>query len=289
MKSLVRLAKVTLAFAFLYIGLASASHAELLQRLHVLGFTVTSDTSRPRVNVPFHVTLTVHVREHITQLQYVSLPTFSGFENLGDRRSLTHVPGDGSIYRETLTLVAHNPGPIAIGSAYLDAVDLRDSKTKRFISNDLILNVTGTELQTTRARLRAVLLAILALLLLAAAIFALSRIFLRRRTLAVSRDHAPQPVGPSQHAPLIGLDEALANLRTRRDRPSVLRVREALWSIVGANQGETLGDILRREPARSDGLRRILVAVEHAAFVHDTHLQQAIENALAEGGHRIAQ
>ncbi|MGZ3563906.1 MAG: hypothetical protein ACXVAS_19055 [Vulcanimicrobiaceae bacterium] len=269
--------------------LAGASHAELLQRLHVLGFTVTSDTPRPRVNVPFHVTLTVHVREHITQLQYVSLPTFSGFENLSDRRSLTHVHGDGSIYRETLTLVAHNPGPIAIGSAYLDAVDLRDGKTKRFISNDLILNVSGTALQRSRATVRAILLAILALLLLAAAIFALVIIFRRRRAVAVNGDPAPLSVGPSQAAPSIGLDEALANLRKWRDRSSVLRVREALWSIVGASQGETLGDVLQGELVRSDGLRRVLIAIEHAAFVHDTHLQQAIEKALSEEGHRIAQ
>lgn len=277
-----------LAFIFLCACLASTSHAELLQRLHVLGFTVTSDTSRPRVNIPFHVTLSIHVRERITQLQYVYLPTYSGFDNLGDVRRLTHLRGDGSIYRETLTLVAHKPGPIAIGSAYLDAVDLRDSKTKRFISNNLILNVTGTALPSARATGRAILLGILALLLLATAIFALLRIFRRRGPVAMSCEPSQQAVGTPQRTPAIGLDEALANLRTRRDRSSVLDVREALWSIVGANRGETLGDVLQRKQARSDGLRHILIAIEHAAFVHDTHLQRAIENALSQGENRTA-
>lgn len=92
------LARIALPFAFLFVCVEGTSHAELLQRFHVQGFRVTSDTPRPRVGVPFHVTMTIHVRERITQLQYVSLPTFSGLENLGGRHLLTRVRGDGSTY-----------------------------------------------------------------------------------------------------------------------------------------------------------------------------------------------
>jgi hypothetical protein len=287
MTLLTPIAKVALSFVFLCACVVGTSRAELLQRFHVLGFSVRSDTTRPRVGVPFHVTLTVHVRERITQLQYVSLPTFSGVENIGDRQHLTHVRGGGSIYSETMTLVAHSPGPVAIGSAYLDAVDLRDGKTKRFISNDLILNVIGTALPSARVKARAVLLVILGLLL-AAAIFALLVIFHRRRRRAAASDAAQPLINNPLPAPAIGLGEALANLRKRRDRSSVLCVREALWSIAGADKCETLGDLLQHPAARADGLRRMLIAIERAAFVHDTRLQQAIDDALSDEEQRIA-
>ena len=285
---MVSLAKVALPFVFLFVCLAGTSHAELLQRFHLLGFRITSDTPRPQVGVPFHVTLTVHVRERITHLQYVSLPTLSGLENLGGRHHLTNIPGDGSLYSETLTLVAHSPGPVAIGSAYLDAVDLHDGKTKRFISNNLILRVIGTSPANARSMFRTVLLIILGLLLLAATIFAFLAVFRRRH-----RATASDPVQPFINSPLptpeIGLGEALANLRARRDRSSVLHVREALRSIAGASQSETLGDLLQHAQAHDEGLRPILVAIERAAFVHDTRLQQAIDDALSAEGQRIAQ
>jgi hypothetical protein len=281
-------ARATLAFIFVCACLVGTTNAELLQRLHVLNFKVTSDTRRPRVGVPFHVTVTIRVREPVTQLQYVTPPAFPGLESLGDRRLLEHLRAGGSIYRETLTLVARKPGATAIGSASLDAVDLRDSKTKRFVSNNLILNVTGSTAPSVRATLRTVLLVIFALLLLIAGVFAAMTAFRRRRRVAANSVRAPQPVNSQPSVPSIGLDEALASLRARRDRSSVLLVREALWNIAGAKQGETLGDVLQREPGRVNGLRGVLTAIESAAFVHDARLQQAIDNALSEGEHAIA-
>ncbi len=279
------LARFTLSFALLFVCVAGTSRGELLQRFHVLGFRVTSDTPRPQVGVPFHVTVTVHVRERITQLQYLSSPTFSGLENLGGRHSITEARGGGSIYSETLTLVAHAPGPVAIGSAYLDAVDLHDGKTKRFISNNLILNVIGTAPPNPWGTIRTVLLIVLGLLLLAAVIFAMVR---RRRHQDTASDAAQPFIDNPLPAPEIGLGEALANLRVRRDRSSVLHVREALRSIAGASQSETLGDLLQHAPVRDEDLRRMLIAIEHAAFVHDTRLQQAIDGALAADEHSMA-
>lgn len=283
---LVRLARVTLAFVFVAACVSGTARAELLQRLHVLGFKVTSDTMHPRVGVPFHITLTVHVREHVTQLQYVSPPTFFGLESLGDQRRLTQLRSGGSIYQETLTLVAHKPGPIAIGSAYLDAVDLRDSKTKRFFSNDLVLKVMGGALPSVRSTISALLLAILALVLFVAGVFAALAVF-RRRRLAARAEIEPHPAVRSPRT-TIGVDDALSALRIRRDRSSVLCVREALWSVAGANEGATLGDVLQREPVRCDGLSPILIAIEHAAFIDDAHLQQAIDGALSAGEHAVA-
>ncbi len=277
------LAKVALSFVFVFICLTGTSHGELLQRFHVLGFRVTSDTPHPRVGVPFHVTLTVQVRERVTQLQYVSLPTFSGLDNLGGRHRLIHVRGDGTIYSETLTLVAHAPGPVAIGSASLDAVDLHDGKTKRFISNNLILRVIGTA--PPNAQVRNVLLIILGLLLLAAVILA---VFRPRRHRATASDPAQSLINDPSPAPEIDLAEALANLRARRDRTSVLHVREALRSIAGASESETLGDLLQHAPAHDEDLRRMLIAIERAAFIHDTRLQQAIDGALSAKEHSTA-
>lgn len=262
---------------------------ELLQRLHVTGISVTSDTQQPRVNVPFHVTLTIHVRERITQLQFVSLPTYSGLENIGDQHSVTNVPGGGSIYHETLTLVAHAPGPVAIGSAYLDAVDLRDGKTKRFISNDLILHVMGTAVPESRKVWILVLLAALALILLAALIFVLARLLRKRRVSGESHEAGLTHALAPPRVPPIPLDEALDRLRMQRDRASVVCVREALWDAAEAHDGETLDDVLRREPARRNGFRRFLVAIERAMFVPDAQLSQAIEHALSEGEQRMAQ
>jgi hypothetical protein len=232
--------------------------------------------------------MTIHVREHITQFQYVYLPTISGFENLGDRRSLTYLRGAGSIYRETLTLVAGKPGPIAIGSAYLDAVDLRDGKTKRFISNDLVLNVMGPTVAKSQQMLRNVLLAILALLIFTAVLLTLVRVFRKKRPATENRDSTSQPAFAPYPAPSISLEQALANLRAQRDRSSVLRLREVLWSMAGAHQGETLSEVLQRQPARTNGLRGMLIATEHAAFVQDGRLPQAIEAALFVGTQPIA-
>ena len=286
MKQLVRLARVTLAFVFLAACFSGTAGAELLQRLHVLGFKVTSDTTHPRVGVPFHITLTVRVRERVTQLQYVSPPTFFGLESLGDQRRLTQLHSGGSIYQETLTLVARKPGPTAIGSAYLDAVDLRDSKTKRFFSNDLILRVMGVALPGARSTISALLLSLLGLLLFVAVAFA-ALVIIRLRRLAARVETARQTVVSPPRA-TIGVDDALAALRVRRDRPSVLCVREALWHIAGASDGETLDDVLQHEEVRSDGLSRILISIEHAAFIDDVHLQRAIDNALSADEHMLA-
>lgn len=276
---------VFLIFAALLTG---AARAQQLARLHVQSITLSASTPQPQVDTPFDVTLTIRVRENPAgPLDNVVLPTFAGADELGDERVFSHGPG-GSVYRETLRLVAHSTGPLVIGSAYLDAIDARDGKAKRFISNELHLNVGGAPFDVWRP-LRALALGFLEIVLLLTALFVVVTIFRRKRREPVPAPAPAQAATPVYVAPPVDrLDAEFERLRARRDRPAVLRVREALWASVGAQQGETLGDALRRTAARDEPTRRMLVAAERAAFVEDERLPQAVEDLLEEREGRIA-
>lgn len=272
---------VALSFALLAL-LGNVAQAQQLARLHVLSFTLTSDTPRPKVEVPFNVTLTIRLRENVTgTLQNVILPAFSGAEEWGDERVQSSGP-NGTLYRETLRLVAHARGPLIVGSAYFDAIDARDGKPKRFISNDLHLQVEGGPLLDIWGPVRAIFRAIVELVLIAAAIFVVVSVF-RRRPVAPAVQAAPpvQPVAPPR-SPEDELRERIDEMRLRRDRASVLLVRAALWKILGARDGETLADVLRRPQAREPHRYTFLLLVERAAFIEDSRLPDAIDAVLGE-------
>lgn len=268
--------------------LGSSAHAQQLARLHVQSFALSSDTMRPKVEVPFNVTLTIRVKENLSgTLDNVILPSFSGAEELGDERVHSSGPG-GTVYRETMRLIAHSRGPLTIGSAYLDAIDARDGKPKRFISNDLHLTVEGGPLLNAWAPLRAVLRALLELVLIAAAIFVIVAIFRRR---PVPKYETPSPIPPPPVAALTPqelLRQRLEQLRKHRDRQNVLRVRKALWDSIGAHDGETLADALIRPEARDPQIRSLLLRVERAAFIEDARLPEAIDGVVAERESTIA-
>jgi hypothetical protein len=273
----------------LFVALLTNANAQQLARLHVQSFMLTSDTAYPKVEEPFNVTLTIRVRENITgPLNNVILPSLAGVEELGDERVLSSGPG-GTVYRETLRLVAHARGPLTIGSGYLDAIDARDGKPKRFISNDLHLQVQGGPLLDAWGPLRAILRAILELILLAAAIFVLVAIFRRRPAPPVPAPApvaAAEPVSPPSPEEL--LRQRLEELGERRDRQSVLRVRAALWNAAGAREGETLADVLRRPIAHDPRIQSLLLRVERATFIEDARLPEAIDDVLAERESTIA-
>jgi hypothetical protein len=266
--------------------LSGAARAQQLARLHVQSITLSASAPQPQVDTPFDVTLTIRVRENPAgPLDNVVLPTFAGADELGDERVFSHGAG-GSVYRETLRLVAHSTGPLVIGSAYLDAIDARDGKAKRFISNELHLNVGGAPFDVWRP-LRALALGFLEIVLLLTALFVVVTIFRRKRREPVpapAQAAPPVPVPP----PVDRLDAEFERLRARRDRAAVLRVREALWASLGALQGETLGDALRRAAVGDEPTRRMLVAAERAAFVEDERLPQAVEDLLEEREGRFA-
>jgi hypothetical protein len=275
------------ALLVLFAVLGTVAHAQQLARLHVRSFTLESDTAYPKVEQPFNVTLTIRVAESITgPLANVILPSLAGVEELGDERVLSSGPG-GTVYRETLRLVAHSRGPLTIGSAYLDAIDARDGKPKRFISNDLHLQVQGGAVLDAWGPLRAIVRVMLELLLIAAAIFVVVAIF-RRRPARVEAPPvpAPEPVMPPSPEEL--LRQRLDDLRNRRDRQSVLGVRAALWAALGAKDGETLADVLRRPVAHDPRIHSLLVRVERATFIEDARLAEAIDDVLAERESTIA-
>jgi hypothetical protein len=271
-----RLGLVCALFTLVLCG--SIAQAQQYQRLHVRSFTLRSDNAHPRVEQPFHVTLTIRVAENVTQLSNVFLPTFFGAEDLGDEQQLAHERG-GSTYRETLTLVAHNAGSLSIGAAYLDAVDARDGKAKRFISNPLQLRVGTTPAAGVWRVFQTVAFVAIDLLLIGAAGFVVYALFWRRRRVPAPTPSAT-PVAPT--APKNDLLLAFENLRAHRNRASVLHVREVLWHIAGASAGETLGDVLRRPAAGDEHLRRMLMIVERAAFTEQSRLDEAIDDVLSE-------
>lgn len=239
---------------------------------------LAADTARPKLDAPFSVTLSIRVVGNAGPLQNVYLPTFIGPEELGDVREQSSGPS-GTLYRETLRLVAHTRGPLTITPGYLDAIDARDGKPKRFLSNDLHLNVEAGPPVSQLLFARSLEWAIGAIALLAALVL------LRRRfapaAVQIARDEPPAPA-PFLPAAPSELDDALSQLRARRDRQSVMRVRRALWRIAGADDGCTLNDVLRKPQAIDAHLRRLLVGIERAAFVEDGRLGAAIDFVLDE-------
>lgn len=276
------MARRLIALAAFFLIATPLAQAEQLQRLHVRSFILTSDTQKPQLDVPFNVTLTIRLAENVPRLENVYLPSFAGPEELGDERQLSHGAG-GTVYRETLRLVAHARGPLSIGSGYLDAIDARDGKPKRFISNDLHLFVGASPVLDAWHPLRLIALAFAAMLAAVALAAGILKIVSRmpaparaapQTVQAPALEPAPQP----PHA----LDAALAQLRLRRDRDSVMHVRSALWRIAGAKEGQTLGDVLSRPEAGDEDLRRLLIAVERAAFIEEDRIEDAIDAVLTE-------
>lgn len=253
--------------------------------LHVRSVALSSSTLRPALNVPFTVTVSIQVKENVSSLPDVYLPTFFGPEELGDDRSYAHGP-NGTTYRETMTLEAHTSGPLHISPAYMDAIDARDGRPKRFISNPLTLYVQGVPLITAAwSTLRALAALIVYGLLALAAAFVVVATFGRRKK-RVREDPIKEPPAPAPAAepePAEDrIDTAVRQLRDRRDRFSVLAVRSLLWNAAGAASGETLGDVLGRLPASASRERRLALFIEHAAFADDSQMQRAIAEFLSQ-------
>ena len=273
-------ARFGLALLALCALLCAAAPAQQYQRLHVRSFTLTTDNASPQLEQPFHVTLTIHVTERLPTLANVFLPAFDGAEELGDVRQVAQSSA-GTTYRETLTLVAHTRGMLAVTPSYLDAVDARDGKAKRFISNSLQIPVGGGPISAVWGVLRTIAFVAIDLLLLAALVFVVAAIFWRRRRVVTVEPvvYTPNPP-PAQPPRSDDIGDAFAQLRERRDRGSVIRLRTALWHAAGASAGETLSDVLRRPAASDDRMRRLLMTVERAAFIEQARLHEAIEEVL---------
>lgn len=277
--------------AAVFVALSSGiGAAQTLQKLTVESFVLSSDTSNPKLEVPFHLIVRVHVRERVASIDNLELPILAELELLGDERGIRTSPA-GTDYTETIAVVAHHTGKIAIAPATLQAIDARDRRAKQYSSNGLIIDVGGGALDPlagskrflqTGARwfVRTALWAggIICIVALVALIF-----HQRPVKTAAPAPQVPAPAPPPvpQRTRRDQLSDALTVLRAERSRSAAVRVRSAVWRMIGASDGETLGDVLQRPDATDARMRSLLRSLERAAFTYDNDLSPAIDDACA--------
>ena len=282
-----RCGRALVAIAILAIASINGfASAQSLQRLTVSTFTLSADTAAPKVEVPFHLIVTAHVRQRVGELQNLDLPILAELELLGDERRVVS-DRNGTLYRETIEVVAHHAGQIHIAPATLDVVDPRDRRSKRYFSNDLTLNVAATPEQTLRqireffGTLLAIALRILVVVVGAVCALAVVVLLFRRRPRPVIQPDPPLPARPViARDPKDDLRDALATLRASPTRATVMRVRTLVRGLVGANDKETLADVLARPDANDPAMRELLRRIERAAFTYDEDLSEAIDSVL---------
>jgi hypothetical protein len=262
--------------------------AQSLQRLTVTQLTLSADTATPKIEIPFHLIVTAHVRERISELDNLDLPILAELELLGSERTTVASRG-GTTYRETITVVAHHSGAITIAPVTLDATDARNGRNFRYSSNALTLHVQGPGTAIVAASdawqgLRALLGAVLRLALIlvgVAGIILLIAVLIRRRPLPAPVVTLAPPV-PVVRDPGAQLREALGELERDRTRAGAMRARHIVRRMVGATDAETLADVLRRPLASDLQLRDLLRALERAGFTHNADLTAAIAAAIAQ-------
>jgi hypothetical protein len=268
--------------------------AQSLQRLTVTQLTLAADTTTPRIEVPFHLIVTAHVRERISELDNLVLPVLAELELLGDEHTLI-AQRSGSTYRETITVVAHHSGTITIAPATLDAINARTGKPTRFSSNSLTLHVLGPSAAVSatvdawhaiQVFATVVFRALLWVVGIGVVLFIFAALIRRRPAPApVVTLAPPKPVIVDAKAQL---REALVTLRGSPTRDGAMRARSIVRRMVGATDTETLSDALRRPLAAGRNMRDLLRALERAGFTHDADLGAAIAAAIAQLEHMTA-
>lgn len=265
-------------------ALTGGAAADPLPRLDVVSFAFTSDARSPAQEQPFHLIIDVRLRGRVTDLEGVVLPQLGTLEILGDEKH-TLAAGSDTDYRETIAVVAHQGGAIHIPPAYLDAIDARDGKPKRFLSNELALNVAGPAsvlaAPVARARLWPVAGFLVGAVLIVGLAFA--AFGLRKTSPPVVASQPEPPADPALPQAVAAPDAAaIARARLASDptRDGALAARSVLWRSVGAGDGETLADVVRRPGAHDPALRAVLRAIERAAFTDDADRPAAIDDAL---------
>jgi hypothetical protein len=279
---------LTLALILAGLALSSAvAWAQALQKLTVQSFVLSSDTANPKLEVPFRLVVRVHVRERVASIDNLELPILAELELLGDERRVASSPS-GTDYTETISVVAHHTGTIAIAPATLQAIDARDGRPKQYFSNPLTINVGGGALDPFAGAERFAKSAVRWFIriglwaggiICVAALAAL--VFHHRPAKAPAPPAAPAPAAPPmrQRSLRDQLSDALTVLRAERNRSAAVRVRAAVWRMIGASDGETLADVLARTDAADARMRALLRSLERAAFTYDADLAPAIEDA----------
>jgi hypothetical protein len=275
--------------AGLLAGATQAAPAQSLARLTVESFALSSDAERPAVDAPFHLIVTLRIRERVNRIANLELPILADLELLGDERQ-TVTSSHGTEYRETITVVAHRAGAIAISPATMQAVDARDGKAKQWFTNALTVHVAGAA-PSLRAGADALfgfswLAARIAVWVLVVGGIAIALLVVVRRArerpaTVPAAAPPPPPVAVIERSRRDEFADALAVLRTERTRFAAVRVRTAVWRMVGAYDGETLGDVLRRPESSETPMRDLLISLERSAFTYDDDLHAAIDDACA--------
>ncbi len=266
-------------------ALCAAAQAQSLQRLTVTQLTLAADTTAPKVEVPFDLIVTAHVREPITDLRNLDLPILAQVELLGDEHSLVS-GADGSTYTERVRVVAHHSGLITIAPVTLDAVDPRDGKAKRYSSNSLALAVGGGVTAVTQTfDVGAALFTTLRWLIVLVVALLVVRLIVRRPRAAPINVPPPHPPPVPVVPPLVmsreqRLRDARTVLAAERTRAAVLSVRTMVREMVGASDAETLADVIRRIEPEQRNMRALLFALERAAFTHDGDLPRAVDHVI---------
>jgi len=241
---------------------------------------MTAEPKSLRVGETLRLRIVAHVDENVLQLDNVTLPDLSGFDSLGDERRCA-TSGHGSDCVEVMTLSPTEGGDRTIAPTTLDAIDARNGKPSHFATNSVTIHVAGA-LQpngVTRALLDDLLKPIAILVIVGAAAYALLWGFVRRKPLPAPLPAPARPVTPA--TPIDPLPQLIAALARERTRACVLAVRDELRRRVGAREEETLDDLFARLAAGDDpAVAGALRAVERAAFVDDSQLDGAIDDAL---------
>jgi hypothetical protein len=264
------------------------ARAQSLQRLTVESFGLSSDAASPRVGAPFHLTVTLRVRERVARIDNLDLPILAQLELLGDERETASGP-HGTLYRESITVVAHEGGALAIAPATLQAIDARDGKPKQWFTNELRLRVTGGVARPPSEGPSALLAAALAALRLflwvclwvlgLGCVAAIAVLLFRRRPVAKAVPAPPPAPVQRARSRREEAEAALAALRAQQSRSAAVAARAAIWRMAGASDGETLNDVLRRTGPHDTTMRDLLAALERSAFTYDADLHTAIDDA----------
>lgn len=266
------------------LAIGVAARAQTLPRITVTSFTLSADTNAPQLEQPFHLIVTVHVRERVSGFDTLDLPILAELELLGDER---HVVSDshGTTYRETIDVVVHHHGDVRIAPATLAAIDARDGRGKRYFSNELLLHVGGGTFVPNNGVFDDVAAVgrktLLVLAGVVCTIVLVSLLRRRRKPQAPALAPMPPPPPPRARDPREDLRDAYLTLSRSRTRGTAVQVRTFVRRMVGANDVETLSDVLTRPSARDPGMRVLLQALERAAFTHDGDLSAAIDDALS--------
>ncbi|GAC1522608.1 MAG: hypothetical protein NVS2B8_04020 [Vulcanimicrobiaceae bacterium] len=243
---------------------------------------MAADRTHLRVGETLRLTIAARVDERVLELDNVTLPDLAGFDTLGDERRCS-ASARGTDCTETLTLQPTVAGDRTLAAAVMDAVDGRNGQPSRFATNTVALRVAGEapHLPSWLGALAwSIVLAILPLVLVVVAAWALIWGFGRRKPVAVAVAAAP-PSATVAIDPDVRLRELVADLAREPSRVRARAVRAALRARVGARDDETLADIVaRRQMADRDRVLAALRAIERASFCEEHDVPRAVEEAL---------